>query len=405
MKDMLGKSGFDVIGDVHGHAAELTILFKRMGYQETNGVLRHPEGRRVVFLGDFIDRGPEIRRTLEIVRGMVEAGSALAVMGNHELNALHYTMPDPVLREEDGGPKWLRSHSESHRRQFEETVRQLGADLDVWLAWIRTLPVWMKTFDSEGVELRFVHAAWMETKMRRLWEEPTDSGELRFTGPFEAPVLTQAGLVDFGRRKDPVSGKPALGWKYKEKFLTGPEKGLPAGVSYLDKEGCERTSIRVKWWMDPAPDATLGDMIMAGRRAVAGLGDAVSVPWRGLKFKDAVRGALDADVVGCVQVEDAIGVDAVVCGVRDGDVGGFDRGAVLVQAVNRVRFVWLVKDHEISCCCNGGHGAENGQRNERLHVHADPPLSQVGSGRTRTNPLFSGNRTVRALFLYRRTEV
>lgn len=39
MKDMLGKSGFDVIGDVHGHAAELTILFKRMGYQETNGVL------------------------------------------------------------------------------------------------------------------------------------------------------------------------------------------------------------------------------------------------------------------------------------------------------------------------------------------------------------------------------
>lgn len=214
MKDMLGKSGFDVIGDVHGHAAELTILFKRMGYQETNGVLRHPEGRRVVFLGDFIDRGPEIRRTLEIVRGMVEAGSALAVMGNHELNALHYTMPDPVLREEDGGPKWLRSHSESHRRQFEETVRQLGADLDVWLAWIRT-----------------------------------------------------------------------LGWKYKEKFLTGPEKGLPAGVSYLDKEGCERTSIRVKWWMDPAPDATLGDMIMAGRRAVAGLGDAVSVPWRGLKFK------------------------------------------------------------------------------------------------------------------------
>lgn len=218
MKDMLGKSGFDVIGDVHGHAAELTILFKRMGYQETNGVLRHPEGRRVVFLGDFIDRGPEIRRTLEIVRGMVEAGSALAVMGNHELNALHYTMPDPVLREEDGGPKWLRSHSESHRRQFEETVRQLGADLDVWLAWIRTLPVWMKTFDSEGVELRFVHAAWMETKMRRLWEEPTDSGELRFTGPFEAPVLTQAGLVDFGRRKDPVSGKPALGWKYKEKF-------------------------------------------------------------------------------------------------------------------------------------------------------------------------------------------
>lgn len=98
-------SGFDVIGDVHGHAAELATLLERMGYEERCGAWRHPAGRRAVFLGDLIDRGPEIRRTLDIVRGMVEAGSALAVMGNHELNALHYTTADPIVREEDGGPK------------------------------------------------------------------------------------------------------------------------------------------------------------------------------------------------------------------------------------------------------------------------------------------------------------
>lgn len=277
--------GFDVIGDVHGHAAELATLLERMGYEEKNGAWRHPAGRRAVFLGDLIDRGPEIRRTLEIVRAMTEAGSALAVMGNHELNALHYTTADPVLCDEDGGPKWLRSHSEAHAKQFEETVRQLGPDLGTWLSWVRTLPVWMKTRDSEGVELRFVHAAWMEPVMRRLWEEPTAAGEARFSGPFESPVLTQAGLLDFGRRKDPVTGKATLGWKSKEKFLTGPEKGLPDGLFYLDKEGTRRTAVRVRWWMDPPPEATLGDMIMAGRRAVAGLGDAVSVPWRDLKFK------------------------------------------------------------------------------------------------------------------------
>lgn len=91
--------------------------------------------------------------------------------------------------------------------------------------------VWMKTTDSAGVELRFVHAAWMEPVMRRLWEEPTAAGETRFAGPFESPVLTQAGLLDFGRRKDPVTGKATLGWKSKEKFLTGPERDSPTASS------------------------------------------------------------------------------------------------------------------------------------------------------------------------------
>lgn len=277
--------GFDIIGDVHGHAAELESLLRKLGYAEKAGAYRHPEGRRAVLLGDFIDRGPAIRRTLEIVRSMIDAGSALAVMGNHELNAIHYTTADPLVKMPDGSPRWLRSHSETHARQFAETVRQLGSDLDEWLSWMRTLPVWMKTTDAAGVELRFVHAAWMERTMRRLWEEPTGAGEYRFHGPFEAPRLTEAGVLDFGRRKDPVTDGPSYGYKGKEKFLTGPEKPLPSGVSYFDKEGAERTSIRVKWWVDPNEDATLADMIMAGRRAVAGLGSAVSVPWWELKFK------------------------------------------------------------------------------------------------------------------------
>ena len=270
--------GFDIIGDVHGHAAELESLLRKLGYAEKAGAYRHPEGRRAVFLGDFIDRGPAIRRTLEIVRSMIDAGSALAVMGNHELNAIHYTTADPLVKMPDGSPRWLRSHSETHARQFAETVRHLGSDLDEWLSWMRTLPVWMKTTDAAGVELRFVHAAWMERTMRRLWEEPTGAGEYRFHGPFEAPRLTEAGVLDFGRRKDPVTDGPFYGYKGKEKFLTGPEKPLPSGVSYFDKEGAERTSIRVKWWVDPNEDATLADMIMAGRRAVAGLGSAVTVP-------------------------------------------------------------------------------------------------------------------------------
>jgi len=59
----------------------------------------------VIFLGDFIDRGRRFRQVLEIVRPMIEEGSALSVMGNHELNALAYHTEDPECRGE-----FLRRH-------------------------------------------------------------------------------------------------------------------------------------------------------------------------------------------------------------------------------------------------------------------------------------------------------
>ena len=83
---------YDLIGDIHGHAEELAALLEMLGYRKSAGVYRHPE-RQAIFFGDFIDRGPRIRETLEIVRTMVEHGSALAVMGNHEWNALPTTLP------------------------------------------------------------------------------------------------------------------------------------------------------------------------------------------------------------------------------------------------------------------------------------------------------------------------
>lgn len=81
------KRPYDIIGDIHGYADELVVLLKKMGYEEQEGVWRHPE-RKVIFLGDFIDRGPRQVETVMIARRMVEAESALAVMGNREFNAI-----------------------------------------------------------------------------------------------------------------------------------------------------------------------------------------------------------------------------------------------------------------------------------------------------------------------------
>ena len=130
---------YDLIGDIHGHADALEQLLRTLGYSRGKGAYRHPE-RQVIFLGDFIDRGPKIRETLEIVRPMVDSGAALSVMGNHELNALAFHTPDPTTP-----GSHLRPHNEKNSRQHAETMRQIpSGELSSYLEWFGTLPLWLE---------------------------------------------------------------------------------------------------------------------------------------------------------------------------------------------------------------------------------------------------------------------
>ncbi|MDQ1083439.1 MULTISPECIES: polynucleotide kinase-phosphatase [Microbacterium] len=91
LNDLRGETGpFDAIGDVHGCRVELETLLTKLGYDLVRDEAGrpvdavHPEGRRVVFLGDLVDRGPDAAGVLRLAMGMVAAGHALAVPGNHE---------------------------------------------------------------------------------------------------------------------------------------------------------------------------------------------------------------------------------------------------------------------------------------------------------------------------------
>ncbi|MEO0492052.1 MAG: polynucleotide kinase-phosphatase [Actinomycetota bacterium] len=75
---------FDIIGDVHGCADELIALLDKLGYETDAAPIAHPEGRRALFLGDLVDRGPGSDRVLELAMAMVDAGTALCILGNHE---------------------------------------------------------------------------------------------------------------------------------------------------------------------------------------------------------------------------------------------------------------------------------------------------------------------------------
>ena len=76
---------FDIIGDVHGCFDELVDLLEQLGYQVDGFAVTPPAGRKAVFLGDLVDRGPKIPEVLRLVMAMVESGTALCVPGNHDI--------------------------------------------------------------------------------------------------------------------------------------------------------------------------------------------------------------------------------------------------------------------------------------------------------------------------------
>jgi predicted MPP superfamily phosphohydrolase len=155
---------YDIIGDVHGQAAELKLLLKKMGYERINGIYKHPK-RKAVFVGDFINRGPEIKKTIRIIRAMVESGNALAILGNHEINAIIYYYKNKKN-------SLLGSKQDKYFLSVHKTVNEFTSEPEEWkehIRWLRTLPIFLDFGD-----IRVVHACWDDqaiAKVSDLYEE------------------------------------------------------------------------------------------------------------------------------------------------------------------------------------------------------------------------------------------
>ncbi len=149
---------FDFIGDVHGHADKLEELLVKLGYTSNDNVYAHPQ-RKAFFVGDYIDRGPKIKKTLKIVQSMVDSENAIALMGNHEYNAICFH-----AKKNSGGH--LRDHSIKNIIQHFETLKQFQNrqdDYEDYLDWFKTLPLFY-----EDSSFRAVHAAWDKESIRFL---------------------------------------------------------------------------------------------------------------------------------------------------------------------------------------------------------------------------------------------
>lgn len=217
---------YDIIGDIHGQAPKLVALLKKMGYQEQKGAWRHPD-RAALFVGDLIDRGPGQIETLDIVRRMVNEGTAQAVMGNHEFNAIAWYLPDP-----DAAGMHLRQRDKKNYHQHAAFLREVGCDSALhkeWIEWFLTLPLWL-----ELPQLRVVHACWHPGYMAEL-----------------APYLVNGNRLNTDL-VEMASREGSMRFRTIEGLTKGLEVELPKGHFFIDKDGHRRTSVRARWWDDDA---------------------------------------------------------------------------------------------------------------------------------------------------------
>jgi len=217
---IMDSGPYDLIGDIHGHFDSLAALLETLGYRKSGNSYQHP-ARKVIFLGDFVDRGPGQRAVIEAVRTMIEKGDALAVMGNHEFNAIAYATLNPETNE------YLRPHTSKNQGQHQAFLDAYAHGSNEYadvIAWFKTLPLWL---NAEG--LRVIHACWDSEWITRLG----------------SPKLSEETLFAACNKGT---------WQYTaiETLLKGKEIPLKTGSSFRDKDGNERHYIRVRWWDNTA---------------------------------------------------------------------------------------------------------------------------------------------------------
>jgi len=147
----------DIVGDIHGELTALLTLLVHLGYDSQG---RHPGDRKLVFVGDLCDRGPDSYGVIQFVRHLVEQGNAHAILGNHEINLLIDDVKD--------GSGWF--FDERHERDLKHYApfRRTPPDQRSLLKeFLNGLPVALVRDD-----IRIVHAAWTEPAIRAIGAIP-----------------------------------------------------------------------------------------------------------------------------------------------------------------------------------------------------------------------------------------
>lgn len=257
----LAEGPLDIVGDVHGERDALAGLLAVLGY-DADG--RHPEGRRLVFVGDLGDRGPDSPGVIHFVSGLVQSGQAQCVLGNHELNLLRGSPKD--------GNGWF--FAEDHDRQKAKYLHSRPAseeDRESFIRFFGSLPLALVRPD-----LRIVHAAWHQPSLDAVDSAPDPADVLGVYRHYAALAERQeretrlrSAAEEEHRRWAPFLADPnaqvplleGIGGMNVHFQMSNPVRVLTSGMEELAARsfyasGKWRMQERVAWWhdyRDPVP--------------------------------------------------------------------------------------------------------------------------------------------------------
>ena len=288
----------DIVGDIHGEIAALEQLLAHLGY---DGAGRHPEGRRLVFVGDFCDRGPDSPAVLRLLMPMLAGGQALAVLGNHEINLLRGDA-------KDGSGWYFDSRRASDEAKYAPFACMPVDEAPAILEQLGRLPIALERDD-----LRVVHAAWCEPQIATARGLPAGTVRSAYDH-YEDVAARQAQDSDVARRMQderrlwphsledhghPPPFLPAHSERELGKSMVNPLKVLTAGVERECRTpfyagGKWRFVERVAWWNEYADAQAVivghywrrllpGDAPAHGPQAENLFGHTPPLSWHGLR--------------------------------------------------------------------------------------------------------------------------
>ena len=245
----LPEADLDIIGDVHGEIGALCTLLDRLGYDDQG---RHPQNRRLVFVGDLVDRGPNSLGVLELLMPMFASGIAFMVAGNHELNLLSkkekhgnkwfYGIGEHLFTSEDTDDKKLLSHKTFTRCVHTEERRE------EILSFFQSLPIAL-----EREDLRVAHACWNTNSIEEL--RTGNQNLIERYNELVAELTEKApSKINIPKNETPTPEAIAQNQK-RDLFLqnNNPIKVITSGLEQEAKKvmfigGSPRYTSRQHWW-------------------------------------------------------------------------------------------------------------------------------------------------------------
>lgn len=241
----------DVIGDVHGEIDALKTLVSNLGYNKDGS---HPEARKLVFVGDLIDRGPDSPAVIKFVKNLIDQGNAQAILGNHELNLLQ-------LKAKDGAGWYFSERFEKDVKYKPFNVASKEDEKFIY-DFLSNLPLAL-----EREDLRIVHATWDNEKINAIRSAKLGT-VTKFYTDLEAKIdkdITSSGLLEAYNAEqdkweieqaDSEASLPFLEFtcQYNLKHqMNNPVRVLTSGVEQRAKEpfyasGKWRFVERFSWW-------------------------------------------------------------------------------------------------------------------------------------------------------------